>query len=531
MAFARSSRLLSRGSPAEVLAPRHGAAAAASSARFVDQAWPPSSLPQLFQSPRRPIHVAAHCSAAADAHEEPKTAPRAADAPEGSDASAEQAASSEEAAAEAGASSAGEGEAGAKQDAEETTEETAEEGAPKTAGKADILKAKFAQRASFVWEVLRESVGLGPSSAGPNAAGTTANDYPWVEYGGEEGQTLFRNKVTGEVTETEPEGFAKYGRSLEVDTSTMALTVVQQRKTRWDRYRDLLADSPLMRAFSDASSAVADSSVGRRVTEAKEDAQLHWETSQNPIIYRATSAFDTVFGETEQARAVARIQELDPRFDGGPVFLEEVKNVILPSVVTAMLRGNRLELDGWCTDDCMARINAVLRAREAEALTVDSTILSTSQVTLAGAKVMETGPPVVMVTGMIQQLHCIRNKKVSQSLRSPACLLLAAHCSLLASPPPPTPCAVEGVASGSAPAGAGQCWSRSKTAPHQPAAPPGVGPLEGIGQRRRACNGGRRGCFGLPDQRYTPAPAIAPALQPATSPAHVHLRVHAEAPA
>lgn len=432
MAFARSPRLLARGSAAEALAPRFGAAAASSSARFVDQAWPPSSLPQLFQSPRRPIHVAAHCRASAETREEPAAAQRAADSAEGADDSAEQAASSEAGEAGAEAGTAGEGEPDATEDTEEPADESAEEEEPKSPSKADILKAKFAQRASFVWEVLRESVGLGSSSSGPNAAGTAANDYPWVEYGDEEGQTLFRNKVTGEVTDTEPEGFAKYGRSLEVDTSTMALTVVQERKTRWDRYRDLLADSPLMRAFTDASSAVADSSVGKRVSEAKEDAQLHWETSQNPIIYRATSAFDTVFGETEQARAVARIQELDPRFDGGPVFLEEVKTVILPSVVTAMLRGNRLELDGWCTDDCMARINAVLRAREAEALTVDSTILSTSQVTLAGAKVMETGPPVVMVTGMIQQLHCIRNKKVSDAspaaralhLRPRPCMLL-----------------------------------------------------------------------------------------------------------
>jgi hypothetical protein len=284
-------------------------------------------------------------------------------------------------------------------------------------------------RLSFAWDVLKEAVGLGGGGSGPSGDKSAAEDFPWVEFPDEHGTVHYRNRVTGQVTETMPDNFEKYGRALEVDSETLALTVVDVKRTRWERYREMLSDSPFMRAVDEAAAGVRESEVAQRVDAAREDLQTQWETSQNPIVYRAASAYDSVFAETEQARAVARIQELDPKFDGGAGFLVECRDVILPSVVSALLRGSRVELDGWCTGDCMARVNAVLRARETEALTVDSTILSTSQVTVAGAKVLENGPPVVLVTGMVQQLHCIRNKEVRSMAPSATALWAAPECS------------------------------------------------------------------------------------------------------
>jgi hypothetical protein len=283
-------------------------------------------------------------------------------------------------------------------------------------GKAPEAPSRFRKGVAFAWEVLKESVGLGSSSSGPTSAGSGVEDYPWVEFQ-HGGRTVYRNKTTGEVVEDKPEGFDKYGAAMEADTSTMALTIVEQKKTRWDTYREMLEDSAFMRALSSARRAVMASETAGKLQDASEAARAEWETSQNPLVYQAASAYETLFGETEQARAFARIQELDPHFTGGPEFIDECRNTIIPSIVSALLRGSRVELDGWCTDDCMARVNAVLRARESEALTVDATILSTSQVTLAGAKVLETGPPMVLVTGMVQQLHCIRNKSVSPPTR------------------------------------------------------------------------------------------------------------------
>lgn len=315
-------------------------------------------------------------------------------------------------------------------EADSSEETTSTSDASSSSGAAAPAKPS---RLSFVWDVLKEAVGLGGPTGGPSLEKSAAIDFPWVEFPGSDGTVRYRNRTTGEVTDTMPEGFEQYGRALEVDTETTALAVVAVKQTRWDRYREMLSDSPFMRALDEAAAGIRDSEVAHRVGAVREDLQTQWETSQNPLVYRAASAYEAVFAETEQARAVARIQELDPKFDGGAAFLGECREVIIPRLVSALLRGDRVELDGWCTSECMARVNAVLRARESEALSVDSTILSTSQVVVAGAKVLETGPPMVLVTGMVQQLHCIRNKDVSSlfmraSLPILACLACFSRC-------------------------------------------------------------------------------------------------------
>lgn len=265
------------------------------------------------------------------------------------------------------------------------------------------------------WAEFTKDVVLGVFGVeSPRAAATDegADKYPWVEYPGPEGKQLYRNTRTGMITEEKPVDFDLYGAAIEVDSSTVALAIVKQKKTRWQYYADILSESPLMQAVTTMQRRVMESDAARRLQERREDIQREWETSQNPLVYSAASAYDRLFGETEQARAIARIQQLDPAFTGGPEFLDELRDEILPGIVGPFLRGARRELQGWCTDDCLARINAVLRAREAEGITAESTLLSVSQLNMIGAKMVDKGEPIVLVSGMVQQIHCLRNKKV-----------------------------------------------------------------------------------------------------------------------
>lgn len=248
-----------------------------------------------------------------------------------------------------------------------------------------------------------------------------AKDYPWIEFRDSLTKKMaYRNTKTGEVTFEKPEDFDKFGSATagSLDRETTALTLVAPPKeSRWAKYAEMLNASPLMQAATAVSRTVAESPVGEsisavrdRVRDAQEDAKDAWENSQNPVIVQAASAYDKVFGETEQARAVAKIRELDPDFDAGPDFLKFMKETLIPDAVRGFLSADRLRLSAWCTDECLERVNAVLRAREVEGLVADPTILAVNNVTIMGAHAPEKDAPRMLVSAMVQQVHCLRKK-------------------------------------------------------------------------------------------------------------------------
>jgi len=101
---------------------------------------------------------------------------------------------------------------------------------------------------------------------------------------------------------------------------------------------------------------------------------------------------------------------LDPGFDSGPEFVHEMQENIIPIVVKALLRGDRIALGAWMTDSCMERVNAMLHQREAEGVSVNDTILGINDVTIMGAKAPEKSEPLIIVSCMVQQIHCMTKK-------------------------------------------------------------------------------------------------------------------------
>ena len=92
------------------------------------------------------------------------------------------------------------------------------------------------------------------------------------------------------------------------------------------QYKERLYATPFaQRAAENAKKMrerAGETSVGKGVAatsgtlrDAAEDIREQWETSQNPMVYRAQAVFDIALEETERARSIREVQRLDPSFD------------------------------------------------------------------------------------------------------------------------------------------------------------------------------------------------------------------------
>jgi len=145
------------------------------------------------------------------------------------------------------------------------------------------------------------------------------------------------------------------------------------------------------------------------------------------MVYQASAVYDKVFGETEHAKAMGRILMLDPGFDSGPEFLQEMHDVLVPQVVKALLRGDRIALGAWMTDGCMERVNAMLHQREAEGIQVNDTILGVGELNIMGAKVPQNGEPLILMSCMVQQVNCMVKKETGEVVEGSEDEIRAVH--------------------------------------------------------------------------------------------------------
>jgi import inner membrane translocase subunit TIM44 len=266
------------------------------------------------------------------------------------------------------------------------------------------------QKSSYFRDVVMGVFGRKPARASASGDG----EYPWVQYKDvSNGKIMYRNTKTGRVQEVKPpdfEALATDAAYVEANTEATAIAVVGAGdKTRWDRMSDALMNTPLLQSIMSAGDAVRNSEMAARFQDRVEDARETWETSQNPIIYNASYAVDRMFAETEWASAVREVQMIDDGFDL-PEFLTEMRDEVIPVVVRSFLQGDRSKLNSWFTEGGMAQINAVLRAREAEGWKLNDSILSVNNVDLTAAKLTQDGTPIMVVSGMVQQINCMWDK-------------------------------------------------------------------------------------------------------------------------
>ncbi|EGB02059.1 hypothetical protein AURANDRAFT_69236, partial [Aureococcus anophagefferens] len=110
----------------------------------------------------------------------------------------------------------------------------------------------------------------------------------------------------------------------EVDEREKQLLVIDARDN-WEKLRARLKEAPIisdiLKGAGKARDAAAATAAGRaaaagrdRVNDKIEDAREFWETSQNPLVYQASSIVDAVTAETDMAAATRELRRLDPRF-------------------------------------------------------------------------------------------------------------------------------------------------------------------------------------------------------------------------
>eukprot|EP00941_MAST-03F_sp_MAST-3F-sp1_P002622 g2622.t1 len=200
-----------------------------------------------------------------------------------------------------------------------------------------------------------------------------------------------------------------------------ALRVVAQEKGAWEKISERLSSTPLIsdilrqggkaaEAAKKTKAAEAARRAGTAANEFAEDVREHWETSQNPWVYRASAAYDAVFAETETAQAVREVQRLDPDFNEH-IFMEELRDEVLPHVISCFLKGDNDNLREILSEGAYAMVYAAMKQRKADGLVMDTNILSLKTPELMAAQLVDKQPPIFVCGTLAQQINCIKNKE------------------------------------------------------------------------------------------------------------------------
>ncbi|KAG6948796.1 hypothetical protein JG688_00014947 [Phytophthora aleatoria] len=204
-------------------------------------------------------------------------------------------------------------------------------------------------------------------------------------------------------------------------TGTSALVAVKEEESAWQRVSARFRDAPIIQGILDAAKQAAKTEAGKKVqqttkqvkdkiSDAQEEVLEVWETSQNPWVYRLSSIYDGLFGETPMGVAIKEIRRAEPDF-----ILEEwkenIEEIVLPGVLEAFLRGNSRDLKKWFGEAAYSRVNIAIRERKSEGLVMDPHVLSIDNVEVIEATAEDKQAPIILMRFQAQQINCIRNRE------------------------------------------------------------------------------------------------------------------------
>jgi import inner membrane translocase subunit TIM44 len=186
---------------------------------------------------------------------------------------------------------------------------------------------------------------------------------------GEDAEAANHNATAADVEGAE-ETKAAEGKTAE---ASGALVVSEARSSSWDRLGASLSDMPFL------------SSV-----------------FENPL-------FERLFGESEIAASLREMKENEYGF-ALEDFTEDMEYVIAPHIIRSFLEGNAESLEKHCGDAAFAAVNASIKTRKQEKLSLDTAILAgPEELELKGAQRMENGPPAFIWMFHMQQINCLRD--------------------------------------------------------------------------------------------------------------------------
>ncbi|KAI9318894.1 hypothetical protein DFJ73DRAFT_879244 [Zopfochytrium polystomum] len=162
--------------------------------------------------------------------------------------------------------------------------------------------------------------------------------------------------------------------------------------------RSVLAKTPL-------GAKVAD--LGRAIDE-----------SENPVVervrdtwYRISSALTD---ETEEARVIRTIREVEPRFERER-FLAEATRFIIPEILEAHLKGDLSTLKDWCSEKVYAELAAGVQLQKTAGLVSDCKLLDLSRVDIKSMKFLEDRQiPYLHMTFNTQEVLLFRDRKTGE---------------------------------------------------------------------------------------------------------------------
>ncbi|CAJ1346506.1 unnamed protein product [Effrenium voratum] len=162
-------------------------------------------------------------------------------------------------------------------------------------------------------------------------------------------------------------------KAADAAATESALVVSQARSSSWDRFGAGLRDMPFLNSVF-----------------------------ENPLL-------DRVFGETEIAASIREMKAVDYSFRLEE-FAEDMEYLVAPHIIKAYLEGDSEALKKHCGDSCFNAVNAGIKERVKQKLTLDTAILAgPREVELKGAKLSEQGPPCFIWTFNMQQVNCLRD--------------------------------------------------------------------------------------------------------------------------
>ncbi|EQC36780.1 hypothetical protein SDRG_05614 [Saprolegnia diclina VS20] len=226
--------------------------------------------------------------------------------------------------------------------------------------------------------------------------------------------SLSEKKVTKPVTDDDEEEAAPY-------SGPTAMVLVKGEQTAWDRIGARLKETPIIQGLLEAARLAAKTKAGQtvgsgakvakdKIGDATEDVREYWETSQNPWVYRLSSIYDGLFGETAESIAIREIRRADPSFNVEE-WKDNVAEAVVPFVLDAFLKGNSRDLKKWMGEAAYSTVNMAIRERKTDGLVVDPNVLAIRDVTVIALSAEDKQAPVIGLQLMAQQIHCIRNRE------------------------------------------------------------------------------------------------------------------------
>lgn len=181
--------------------------------------------------------------------------------------------------------------------------------------------------------------------------------------------------------------------------NSTAIVEVEKEKTTWEKLADSVKDTKL----GEQIRKIAGSETVKKIKETAEDAREVWETSQNPWIYRAHSAYDVVFSENEFGEALKAVRKHNPYFTAED-FVLECEEDILPKFINAFLQGDKVYLRENCSDLAYAFANAHIDQRVRDGRKKYPGILGIDNVRLYNFRVIDKVGPVAVIVLIAHQV-------------------------------------------------------------------------------------------------------------------------------